>query len=602
MSVYSINQKLRAVPTPGTGRPPSDRQVRVAEMFGIGLDETYEVTLYAGLVLDIRPGDLAFITGPSGSGKSVLLANLVRAIRRNHPDRSHIVDLATLHPASDRPVIDLLEAPLEAALHCLSTAGLADAFVLLRPASELSDGQRYRLRLALALDRLLAEGGAGPATPGHSPAVSRSLRVRPSRGAANLPRPEVAAHDLDRILVADEFCSALDRLCARALAYRLRRLVDRHGLTVLAASAHDDLVEDLAPDVLVTKDAGSRVEVRYADPSRGASTPSRDREHTGMGLHREPQPLAADISRCRKLAATGGRGSRPGCTLLAGVHIEPGTMADWHAMAPLHYRSHHAGAVTNVFRMVYGPARTAQPCVSRGLCPRPSPGAAESHPGERTRDQRSRLTPGRGSRLRVKRRVLVGVIVYARPALSLAARDRATAGRYRTAGLPRTSMAQQLNREVRVISRVVIAPNWRGLGLAARLVAETMPTVGTPYVEALAAMGHVHPFFERAGMTAYPQGPSPAGERLKAALETAGIGRTDRRSAAALETALSALPPPARRLAEREIRRWALSYLGAKNHRTNRPDRERTLALVARHLDATPVYYLWRRKENTPCK
>ena len=45
MSVYSINQKFRAAPTPGTGRPPSDRQVRVAEMFGIGLDETYEVTV-----------------------------------------------------------------------------------------------------------------------------------------------------------------------------------------------------------------------------------------------------------------------------------------------------------------------------------------------------------------------------------------------------------------------------------------------------------------------------------------------------------------------------------------------------------------------------
>ncbi|MGB2998864.1 MAG: hypothetical protein WBC59_09555, partial [Phycisphaerae bacterium] len=72
-----------------------------------------------------------------------------------------------------------------------------------------------------------------------------------------------------RILVADELASTLDRLCARAVAYRLRRLADREGVTVLAASAHDDLVEDLAPDVLVTKHAGPHVEVRYADPSRG---------------------------------------------------------------------------------------------------------------------------------------------------------------------------------------------------------------------------------------------------------------------------------------------------------------------------------------------
>jgi len=213
------------------------------------------------------------------------------------------------------------------------------------------------------------------------------------------------------------------------------------------------------------------------------------------------------------------------CTLFAHVRTEPGTMADWHVLAPLHYRSHHAGAVTHVFRLVY-------------------------------------TAPGR------------------------------------SAGLGRTSMATILNREVRVISRVVLAPNWRGLGLAVRLVAETMPLVGTPYVEALAAMGHVHPFFERAGMTAYPAPRSRAGERLMAALDAAGLDRSHRRSASALEAALEALAPAARRLAEREIDRWARSYLGAKNHRTNRPDRGRRLALVARHLDTCPVYYLWHRKDD----
>ncbi len=241
------------------------------------------------------------------------------------------------------------------------------------------------------------------------------------------------------------------------------------------------------------------------------------------------------------------------CTLLAGIRIERGSMADWHALASLHYRSHHAGAVTDVFRMVYAPKRDDAP--------------------------------------------RIGVIVYARPALSLAARDRATGGRYRSAGMGRTSLARLLNREVRLVSRAVIAPNWRGLGLATRLVAETLPQVRTPYVEALAAMGHVHPFFERAGMTSYPPRVSPAAERLKAALEAVGLGRTDRRSAAALAEALDRLPPADRRLAEREIARWARSYLGAKNHRTNRPDRARTLGLVARHLDSAPVYYLWRRPE-----
>ena len=244
------------------------------------------------------------------------------------------------------------------------------------------------------------------------------------------------------------------------------------------------------------------------------------------------------------------------CSLLRGIRIERGTRDDWLALAPLHYRSHHAGAITDVFRIAY----------TNGA--RPASGAANQ--------------------------VLVGVIVYSRSPLSLSARDRATGGRYGTAGLGRVAVAHLINEELRIISRVVIAPNWRGLGLASRLVAETMPQVGTPYVEALAAMGEMHPLFVRAGMTAYPQPPAEEGERLRAALEAAGISRTDRRSADAIERKIAAIAPADRQLAEQELARWARSYLAAKNHKTNRPDRRRILELAARHLDSSPVYYLWR--------
>ena len=247
--------------------------------------------------------------------------------------------------------------------------------------------------------------------------------------------------------------------------------------------------------------------------------------------------------------------------MLRGIRVERGSHADWLALALLHYRSHHAGAVTDVFRMVYEK-------------PRPASG------------------PAKGA-------VLIGVIVYSRAALSLAARDRATGGRYSAAGLGRMAMGHLINAELRVISRVVVAPNWRGLGLGVRLVAETCPKVGTPYVEALAAMGQMHPLFVRAGMTAYPQPPSKEGERLRAALEAAGLERADRRSAASLAAAIDALPPGSRDLADRQIARWARSYLAAKNHKTNRPDRQRMLDLVARHLDSAPVYYLWRAPNPT---
>lgn len=263
------------------------------------------------------------------------------------------------------------------------------------------------------------------------------------------------------------------------------------------------------------------------------------------------------------------------CTLLPGIRVERGTVADWQALAPLHYRSHHAGAVTDVFRVMYAPARGR----GHGLSDMP-------------RRSRSGLE---GDGLGVS--VLVGVLVVSRSALSAGARNRATGGRYGTAGMGRVATARLINRELRVISRVVVAPNWRGLGLASRLVAEALPQIGTPYVEAMAAMGRVHPFFEQAGMTAYPQSPSPQGERLRACLEAVGLGRCDRRSAEVLGGALDGLAPAAAGLAWREIGRWARSYLGAKNHRTNQPDRRRMLDLVARHLDSAPVYYLWRREE-----
>jgi ABC-type ATPase with predicted acetyltransferase domain len=284
MAVHTINTKFRTVPHPAgaDGRPPSDRQGRLAEMFGIGLDETHEVTLYDALVLDVRPGDVVFITGPSGTGKSVLLRALVRAVRDAAPDGGRVVDLARLHLATDRPCVDLPTAPLERALHLFSTAGLADAFALLRPAPELSDGQRYRLRLALALDRLLAAPDATECSPTGAGVPPMSCQSVPRHPSARLDEQTVAPAAPRRVLVADEFCSTLDRCCARALAYRVRRLVDRSRnnpegtpLTVLAASAHDDLVADLDPDVLVVTREGEGAEVRYADPSWGGEEGNR---------------------------------------------------------------------------------------------------------------------------------------------------------------------------------------------------------------------------------------------------------------------------------------------------------------------------------------
>jgi GNAT superfamily N-acetyltransferase len=53
---------------------------------------------------------------------------------------------------------------------------------------------------------------------------------------------------------------------------------------------------------------------------------------------------------------------------------------------------------------------------------------------------------------------------------------------------------------LRVISRVVVHPLWRGRGLAVRLIRYAIATKTHPYVEALATMGWVVPMFRLAGM------------------------------------------------------------------------------------------------------
>ena len=75
--------------------------------------------------------------------------------------------------------------------------------------------------------------------------------------------------------------------------------------------------------------------------------------------------------------------------------------------------------------------------------------------------------------------------------------------RERTLGLHDCTPRQRaafVNGHVRTISRVVVHPQFRGLGLASELVRKLIEVCPTRYVEASAVMAHVHPFFAAAGM------------------------------------------------------------------------------------------------------
>lgn len=75
--------------------------------------------------------------------------------------------------------------------------------------------------------------------------------------------------------------------------------------------------------------------------------------------------------------------------------------------------------------------------------------------------------------------------------------------RYRAFGIDDWPVRQRIafaNANVRTISRVIVHPTFRAIGLSTRLVRALILRCPTRYIEATAMMARAHPLFERAGM------------------------------------------------------------------------------------------------------
>jgi ABC-type ATPase with predicted acetyltransferase domain len=216
---------------------PSQRVLETASMFGLGVDEQRQLAIVPRCTIPLPAAGVVFVTGPSGGGKTTIL-NLIadRCTERGWP----VIRFDDLPPLPDVPLVDVFDGPgvdLARATSLLAMAGLGDAFVMLRCPRQLSDGQRYRLRLAQTI--ALAERGEGEAAGDTGDAV-------PGAGA---------------IVIADEFGATLDRLTAKNIARSMRRWTQRTGDTFICATTHDDLLESLDPDVLVYKGLDEGIEV-----------------------------------------------------------------------------------------------------------------------------------------------------------------------------------------------------------------------------------------------------------------------------------------------------------------------------------------------------
>lgn len=193
------------------------RVLEVAEGFGLGLSSK-EFVVYDNLFIDVNQGDVVYATGQSGSGKSVVLRELARQMR------GHGLVIADLNELElpDVPVIEAVGKTTTQAADLLAKAGISDAWIYIRKPSELSDGQRYRLKLAMLMDM--------PAD----------------------------------VWIADEFGAVLDRVTAKCVAFSMQKVARALGKTLIVATTHTDLKDELGPSLTITKRFRQRVDLDRA--------------------------------------------------------------------------------------------------------------------------------------------------------------------------------------------------------------------------------------------------------------------------------------------------------------------------------------------------
>ena len=176
------------------------------------------------------------------------------------------------------------------------------------------------------------------------------------------------------------------------------------------------------------------------------------------------------------------------------IVIGRGSVADYRELAHFHYAPGRPATWAGVWRAVYICGLLNVDC---GLLKDRGGLQRSTFHNQRATFHTQQSTFHNQQSARV---IAVGVLSYPTPAHRV--RDRVLG-----LGGPRYGHKLRfINLHVRTISRVIVHPQFRGLGIASALVRRICEDCPTRYVEAIAAMGEVHPLFEKAGMRKVGEG------------------------------------------------------------------------------------------------
>lgn len=236
------------------------------------------------------------------------------------------------------------------------------------------------------------------------------------------------------------------------------------------------------------------------------------------------------------------------CSICKKLQIVPGCLDDYKQLAHYHYRDGRLGPFTAVFAL--------------------------------------KPTSALAARIQT-----VGVIVYTMPSPGLGLRNVATDNLF--AGFDRRTRLALINKNIRCVGRVIIEPRFRALGLASRLVRQTMPQMNVPIIEAMAVMGLANPFFEKAGMKAFRAKMPARCVQLIEAFSLVGIEQRRLIDPQYVQRKLGRLPRSKAEFIELQIRVFLQSY----GRRRDMPaGLERTKYILTK-LTFRPVYYIWFNPE-----